>query len=73
MLPYLYYGVLLPFVFYGLPVIIIFLLFHHLYIKKLPPGARKVFFLSWKGKALIGFVALIVVLIIYGLLVYHSL
>jgi len=69
MLPYLYYGILIPFVVYVIPVAIICLLFYKFHVKNLPSGLRKAFLLSWKGKLASGFISLILVLLIYSMLV----
>jgi len=70
MLPYLYYSIVIPFVVYVLPVAIICFFFYKFYVQKLPTGSGRAFFLYWKGKVVSAFISLILVLLIYGMLVW---
>jgi len=71
MWPYLYYGVLLPFVFYVLPAGLIYYLFTKFYIQRLPSvSSQKLFLTSMTGKFLTGFFSLLVVLLIWAILVF---
>lgn len=70
----LYYAVLIPFVFYGIPVIIIYLLMVRLYVQRLPVSPQKTFLNSKTGKFFIAFGSLLLVLLGWGiraLLVAH--
>jgi len=70
MLPILFYGVLIPFICYVLPVAIICFFYYRFYVNQLPAGSRKAFLVSWKGKLLVAFLSLLFVLSIYAILVF---
>ncbi len=67
MLPVLYYAVLIPFVFYGLPATIIYLLTVKLFVPHLQASPQKVFLNSRTGKLLIALGSLALVLLGWGI------
>jgi hypothetical protein len=70
MLPVLFYGVIIPFIYYVLPVAVICFLFYKFYVHRLLAGSRKAFLVSWKGKLLIAFLSLLLVLTVYAIFVF---